>query len=77
MKYAALDENNRMNITGRCLVNIPGVPIEIAQIDNYGMIYYQLTGMVYSVTRMNEGQYRVNLKDGIFSSAADFIPALF
>ncbi len=72
--YAAMDENNRMNIGARGIVNVPGVPIEIAQIGYYGNISYQLTGMVESVTRLAEGQYRVNLKSGSFASAAEFIP---
>ncbi len=67
-----LEIGGGLNVRGKC--NIPGVPIEIAQIGYYGNISYQLTGMVESVTRLAEGQYRVNLKSGSFASAAEFIP---
>ncbi len=78
--YAALDANNRMNIGARGIVNVPGVPIEMLQINEYGSLVYSMTataakpkgGYFLSTSKTYEGQYRVNITG--FSSRNDFLP---
>lgn len=55
-------------------INIPGVPIEIAQYNQYGGVTYSMSAICITATKLAQGKYKVNLKSGTFSSSNDFIP---